>query len=67
MAPTAGKIISFMVALLIIGVLLPVGLTDILEFSSTNATIETLVTTILPIMAVVGLVIAFVPKSESGD
>lgn len=67
MAPSAGKIIGFMVALLIIGVLLPVGLTDILEFSSTNATIETLVTTILPIMAVVGLVIAFVPKSEGGN
>jgi sorbitol-specific phosphotransferase system component IIBC len=64
MAPSAGQIIGFMVALLVIGVLLPVGLTDILEFSSTNATIETLVTTILPIMAVVGLVIAFVPKGE---
>jgi uncharacterized membrane protein len=65
MAPSAGQIIGFMVALLIIGVLLPVGLSDILEFSSTNATIETLVTTILPIMAVVGLVIAFVPKGEN--
>lgn len=64
MAPSAGQIIGFMVALLIIGVLLPVGLSDILEFSSTNSTIETLVTTILPIMAVVGLVIAFVPKGE---
>lgn len=64
MAPNASQIIGFMVALLIIGVLLPVGLTDILEFTSTNATIKTLVTTILPIMAVVGLVIAFVPKGD---
>lgn len=62
--PTAGKIIGFIVALILIGVLMPIGLTDILEFSSTNATIETLVTTILPVVAVLGVILAFIPRGR---
>ncbi len=62
--PSAGTIIGFIVALLLMGVLLPIGLTDLLEFSNTNATIETLVTTVLPIMIAIGLVLGFMPRGK---
>jgi len=64
MPPSAGKIIGVIVALILLGVLLPIGMTDILGFTSTDSTIQTLVATVLPLMAVVGIVISLIPRSE---
>ncbi|MFA5300122.1 MAG: hypothetical protein WC389_18195 [Lutibacter sp.] len=62
--PSASKIVGFLVALLILGILLPIGLADILEFSSTDTTIETLVTIVLPLVVVISIVLALIPKEE---
>ena len=64
MPPSAGKIIGVIVALILLGVLLPIGMTDILGFTSDDSTIQTLVATVLPLMAVVGIVISLIPRSE---
>lgn len=65
MAVSIGKIIALVVSLLLMGILLPIGLNDILAFTSTNSTIQTLVATVVPIMAVLGLVLALVPTSKN--
>jgi len=62
--PSAGKIIGVIVALILLGVLLPIGLTDILGFTSDNATIQMLINTVLPLMAVIGIVLALIPKTK---
>lgn len=60
-------IVALVVSLILMGVLLPIGLNDVLGFTSTNSTIQTLVATVLPIMAVIGLVVALIPKGSSVD
>ena len=62
---SAKSIVGVVVALLLMGILLPIGLTEILSFTSTNDTIQTLVSTVIPIMAVIGLVLALVPSGGS--
>ena len=64
MAVSAGKVVGVVIALILMGVLLPIGLNDVLGFTSDNSTIQTLVSTIIPIMAVIGIVLALVPKGE---
>lgn len=59
------SIIGVVIAALIVGVLLPIGLNEVLAFQSSNSTIQTLVATVLPILAVVGLIMTFIPKSKS--
>lgn len=54
--------IGLIVSLLLMGILLPIGLNDILGFTSSNSTVQTLVTTVIPVIAVVSLVMAFLPK-----
>jgi hypothetical protein len=66
-------IIGLAIALILIGILLPIGLSDLVtydgsynsslsgtEVTGTNSTIATLVATILPVMIVIGLILAFV-------
>jgi len=75
---SAGSIISVVLALILIGALISTGLDGLLSFGSTNITVgtvtstagavnptvTTLVVTVLPIMAVIGLVLLFVPHNE---
>ena len=75
---SAGSIIGVVLALILIGALISTGLDGLLSFGSTNitvgtvtstagavnSTVTTLVATVLPIMAVIGLVLLFVPRSE---
>jgi len=75
---SAGSIIGVVLALILIGALISTGLDGLLSFGSTNITvgtvtstagavnptITTLVVTVLPIMAVIGLVLLFVPHNE---
>ena len=58
-------IIGIVIAGLLLGILLPIALNDILGFTSNNSTIQTLVATILPIMAVISIVMLFVPSKNS--
>ena len=60
------KIVSLVVALLLMGILLPIGFNEILGFTSTDSTIQTLVATVLPVMSAVGLVLAIIPRTK-GD
>lgn len=62
MALSVRNIVGVVIALLLMGILLPIGLNDILAFTSTNSTIQTLVATVVPIMAVISLVLVLVPK-----
>jgi len=45
------------------GILLPIGLNDILGFTSANSTIQTLVSTVVPVIAVITLILALLPKT----
>lgn len=60
------KIIGLVIALLLAGILLPIGLDQIALFTSTNTTIQTLVTTVIPVMAVLSIVMLFV-KTRKGE
>ena len=62
MPPNARQIVGIVVALLMMGILLPIGLNDVLAFTSTNSTIQTLVATVVPVMAVISLVLVLVPR-----
>jgi len=58
------EIIGLVVAAILMGVLLPIGLNDVLGFTSDNSTIQTLVATVLPVIAVISLVLVLVPKTR---
>lgn len=64
MADYSGKIIGLVIALLLAGILLPIGLDQIALFTSTNATIETLVTVVIPVMAVLAIVMLFIGRRK---
>lgn len=69
MALSAGKIIGVVIALLLIGILLPIGLGEsgvsgLLGITTGDATIDLLIP-LIGIMAVVGLMMAFMPKGNS--
>lgn len=57
-------IIGIVIALLLAGTLLPIGLDSLANFTSTDSTIQSLVTSVLPIMAVVGIILLFVARSK---
>ena len=57
-------IIGIVIAGLLMGILLPIAMNDIMGFYSTNTTIMTLVGTVLPIIAVIALVLLFLPRNE---
>jgi fumarate reductase subunit D len=59
------QIVLTVVALLLLGILLPIGLSDLTAFTSTNSDIQTLVSEVIPIIAVVGIVMALIPRSRS--
>lgn len=65
MVDYSGKIISIVIALLLAGILLPIGLESLVNFTSDDATIQTLVASVLPIMAVIGIVLMFVTRKKS--
>ncbi len=78
-APKA--IIGVVLAAILIGALLSTALTDITGFAAQNVTIDgvtktvalanptvsTLVSTVIPIIAVIGLIMLFVPKAKSSE
>ena len=74
-------IVMLVISLLLIGLLLPIGLTDLTGYTGaynstqsngteyvqiigTNATIGTLVASIIPIMIVISLILLFIPKGS---
>lgn len=62
MAMKTTEIIGLVVAAILLGVLLPIALNDLLGFYSTNDTVMTLVATVLPVIAVIAIILMFVPK-----
>lgn len=66
MAMSINKIIGIVIALLMIGILLPIGVDELTAYTSTNANIQTLVSEVIPIVAVVGLVSGLIYKGRSG-
>jgi len=74
----ASSIIGVVLALILIGALISTGIDGLLDFGATNITVgnvtstaaavnptvSTLVTTVVPIMAIIGLVLLFIPKGE---
>lgn len=57
-----GAIIGLVVGLVLIGVLLPIGINQITAFTSTDANVQTIVSSVIPIVATVGLLMALVPR-----
>jgi uncharacterized membrane protein YraQ (UPF0718 family) len=60
----SGKIIGIVIALLLAGILLPIGLDSILAYNGTSETINLLVTTVVPVMAVIGIVMMFLIRKK---
>jgi len=58
------SIIGVVIALLLLGILLPIGLTDLTGFTSTDANIQTLVSEVIPIVSIVGIVMALIPRKS---
>lgn len=68
-------IVGIVVALLLTGILLPIGLNDLVGYNGsytvngtiagTNSTMATLVGTVLPVMGVIGLVLMFASNSKT--
>jgi fumarate reductase subunit D len=56
------QIVMVVVSLLLLGILLPIGLTDLTGFTSTDSNIQTLVAEVIPIVAVIGIVMALIPR-----
>lgn len=61
----ASTIVGIVIGLLLLGIMLPIGLAGLEAFTSTNADIETLVATVIPIVAVVGIIMLLIPKREN--
>lgn len=60
-------IIGVVIAGVLLGVLLPIALNDILAFTSDNSTIQTLVATVIPILAVISVVLMFLPRGSNSS
>lgn len=58
-------IIGLTISLVLLGILLPIGLEDLTGFTSTDSNVQTLVAEVIPIVAVIGLVMALIPSSNS--
>lgn len=58
------KVVELSIGLFIAGVMIPIGLQAIATANITgvNATVATVFTLLLPILAIIGLVLYFVPK-----
>ena len=69
-------LVEIVVGMLLLGILLPIGLsgllnpnnwvvngTSVFEMSPSGATLQTLILTLLPILIVVSLIMYFVPKA----
>lgn len=60
-------IVGVVIAAILLGTLLPIALNDLLAFTSTNPTVQTLVATVLPLLAVIAIVLLFIPKMGKKD
>ena len=58
------KVVELSIGLFIAGVMIPIGLQAIATANITgvNATVATVFTLLLPILAIIGLVLYFIPK-----
>jgi len=64
---STSSITSIVISFILIAVLLPIGLTQLLSAVwpvGMDTTIETLITIVLPIMAVIGIVLKFIPHGN---
>lgn len=65
---SAGSIIGIVVAFILIATLLPIGLNELENFANnytgSNTTIVSLVTTILPILVVIGIIVGMIGGSK---
>jgi hypothetical protein len=63
------KVVELSIGLFIAGVMIPIGLQAIATANITgvDATVATVFTLLLPILAILGLVLYFVPRLRGGD
>lgn len=59
-----GKIIEIAIGLLLVAVLIPIGLTTLASatLTSVDPTVVLVLTVLLPILAIVGIALYFIPK-----
>ena len=62
-----GKIVTVAIGLFIAGVILPVALTTIASgnYTGVDASVKTVVTVLLPVLAVIAIALIFLPKIRS--
>lgn len=56
------SIVLVVISLLLMGILLPIGLSELTGFTSTDDNVQTLVSEVVPIVAVIGIVLALIPR-----
>lgn len=64
MAISAKYIVGIVVACILMGILLPIALNGLLGFTSDNSTVQTMVSSVLPIIGVISFVLLFIPKDK---
>jgi len=57
-------IIGLVIAGLLLSILIPIAFNDLLGFHSDNATVQTLVGTVLPVIAVIAIAMLSIPKTS---
>lgn len=65
---STNAITSIVISFILLAVLLPIGLDQLLSAvwpAGMDSTIETLITVVLPIMAVIGIVLKFIPRDSN--
>lgn len=61
------NIVNLSVALLVVGVLFPVGLSAIANATISDPTVATVFTILLPVLAIIGVALYFMPKFSGKD
>lgn len=64
MALSTNQIVGLIISFIMLAILLPLGINDLLAFTSSNSSIQTIVSTVIPIVGVIGLLMAFIPKKQ---
>lgn len=59
-----GAIIGIVIISVIVANLLPLGLDDLTAFTNSNSSVQTIVTTILPILIVIGIALGIYALSQ---
>lgn len=62
-----GSIIGISIALFVASIVLPLALTEFVGISTGNASVDTILTTLIPVVAAISIVAGLVKQSDMND